>query len=50
MTVRTELNPHHTYYLQPMRPLEEIWADILDLERETEGLLGGIMVAQGRQV
>ena len=27
---------------QPMRTLDEIWADILALERETEGLLAGL--------
>ena len=33
--------PHHYsgYRPQPLRPLEEIRADILALERETEGLL-----------
>ena len=30
----------HFYKPQPLRPLEEIRADILALERETEGLLG----------
>ena len=33
----------HFYKPQPMRPLEEIRADILALERETEGLLAGII-------
>ena len=33
----------HFYKPQPMRSLEEIRADILALERETEGLLAGIM-------
>ena len=33
----------HFYKPQPMRSLEEIRADILALERETEGLLTGIM-------
>ena len=33
----------HFYKLQPMRSLEEIRADILALERETEGLLAGIL-------
>ena len=28
---------------QPFRPLEEIRADILDLERETDGLLAEIV-------
>ena len=32
----------HFYKPQPMRPLEEIRADILALERETKGLLAGI--------
>ena len=32
----------HFYKPQPMRSLEEIRADILALERETEGLLAGI--------
>ena len=31
------------YKPQPMRTLAEIWADILALERETEGLLDGIV-------
>ena len=33
----------HFYKPQPMRPLEEIRADILALERESEGLLEGII-------
>ena len=33
----------HFYKPQPLRPLEEIRADILALERETEGLLAEIM-------
>ena len=33
----------HFYRPQPLRPLEEIRADILALERETEGLLAGIV-------
>ena len=33
----------HFYKPQPLRPLEEIRADILALERETEGLLGEIV-------
>ena len=36
------------YKPQPLRPLEEIRADILALERETEGLLGEI-VGDGRK-
>ena len=35
---------------QPMRTLDEIRADILALERETEGLLGDLMVRQPRAV
>ena len=31
------------YKPQPLRPLKEIWADILALERETKGLLRKIM-------
>ena len=31
------------YKPQPLRPLEEIRADILALERETDGLLDEIM-------
>ena len=37
----------HFYKLQPMRSLEEIRADILVLERETEGLLAEIMGGGG---
>ena len=33
----------HFYKPQPMRSLEEIRADILSLERETEGLLAEIL-------
>ena len=33
----------HSYKPQPLRPLEEIRADILALERETEGLLAEIV-------
>ena len=33
----------HFYKPQPLRPLEEIRADILALERETEGLLGEVI-------
>ena len=33
----------HFYQPQPMRPLEEIRADILALESETEGLLSEIV-------
>ena len=31
------------YKPQPLRPLEEIRADILAVEKETEGLLGEII-------
>ncbi len=34
---------HHFYRPQPLRPLEEIRADILVLEQETEGLLAEIV-------
>ena len=37
------LHPYHVYKPQPLSPLEEIWADILALERETEGLLAEIV-------
>ena len=37
----------HFYKPQPLRPLEEIRADILALERETEGLLADIVAAGG---
>ena len=37
------------YKPQPLRSLEEIRADILALEKETEGLLGEILGAGGRQ-
>ena len=33
----------HFYKPQPLRPLEEIRADILALEQETEGLLADIV-------
>ena len=33
----------HFYKPQPMRPLDEIRADILALERETDGLLGQVL-------
>ena len=33
----------HFYKPQPLRPLEEIRADILALDRETEGLLGEVL-------
>jgi type I restriction enzyme M protein len=34
---------HYFYKPQPLRSLEEIRADILALEKETEGLLGEIL-------
>ena len=37
----------HFYKPQPLRPLEEIRADILALEDETDGLLAEILVASG---
>ena len=37
----------HFYKPQLLRPLEEISAEILALERETEGLLGEIMGVRG---
>ena len=37
----------HFYQPQPLRPLEEIRADILALERETEGLLAEIVRITG---
>ena len=36
------------YKSQPLRTLEEIRADILALEKETEGLLGEIVGGSGR--
>jgi type I restriction enzyme M protein len=36
------------YKPQPLRPLEAIRADILALERETEGLMVDIIGAAGR--
>ena len=38
----------HFYKPQPLRPLEEIRSDILALERETEGLLSGIIGSEKR--
>ena len=35
--------PCHFFDPQPQHPLEEIWADIMEVERETEGLPGGIV-------
>ena len=37
------------YKPQPLRTLEEIRADILALERETEGLLGDILNISGSE-
>jgi type I restriction enzyme M protein len=37
----------HFYKPQPLRSLDEIRADILNLEKETEGLLGEILVQTG---
>ena len=37
----------HFYTPQPLRPLEEIQADILALEQETEGLLAEIVGGRG---
>ena len=37
----------HFYKPQPLRPLEEIRADIMALEQETEGLLAEILAAGG---
>jgi type I restriction enzyme M protein len=37
------------YKPQPLRTLEEIRADILALEKETEGLLGEIMGVEKRR-
>ena len=36
------------YKYEPPRPLKEIEADILALEKETEGLLDGIIKGGGR--
>ena len=36
----------HFYKLQPLRTLAEISADILAIERESEGLLGGLLAAK----
>ncbi len=44
MRIGYEVNfNRHFYKPQPMRALEEIRADILALERETEGLLAEIL-------
>ena len=44
MRVGYEINfNRHFYKPQPMRSLEEIRADIVTLERETEGLLAEIV-------
>ena len=39
----TTSGPRHFYKPQPLRPLEEIRADILALEGETDGLLAEIV-------
>jgi type I restriction enzyme M protein len=39
----------HFYKPQPLRTLDEIRADILNLEKETEGLLGEILVQTGNR-
>ena len=39
----TILHPHPACKPQPLRPLEELRADILALERETEGLLAEVI-------
>ena len=45
MKIGHEINfNRHFYKPQPMRSLEEIRADILALERETEGLLEEILL------
>ena len=38
----------HFYKPQPLRTLEEIRADIVALEKETEGLLGEITKGDGK--
>jgi len=38
----------HFYKPEPMRSLEDIRADIMALEEETEGLLGEIVGSSGR--
>ena len=44
MKVGYEINfNRHFYKPTPMRPLDEIRADILKLERDTEGLLADIL-------
>ena len=40
------LNPYPACKPQPLRPLEEIRADLLALEQETEGLLAEIVGSQ----
>ena len=37
----------HFYKPQPLRPLEEIRADILAIEQEAEGLLGDLLKVGG---
>ncbi len=41
--MNTDIKFYPDYKSQPLRPLEDIGADILDLERETEGLLAEIL-------
>lgn len=36
----------HSYEPQPLRTLAEISADILAIEKEADGLLGGLLVAK----
>ena len=43
------LKPYPDYKPQPLRSLEEIRADILALEKETEGLLGDILNTSGSE-
>lgn len=50
-SVKTGFEVSFTRYFykpQPLRTLEEIRADILALERETEGLLGEIVGEKGK--
>ena len=41
-----QFEPNSIYKPRPLRPLEEIRADIVALERETEGRLGEIVEGQ----
>lgn len=38
----------HFYKPQPLRTLEEISADVLKIERETEGLMDGLLLGAGK--